>query len=185
MRTLLACQRREGEHGDVAIVLPHRLWLRERLRERPRTMHLGLCKHDLLHRLLRFHPRPARFAPPRAIVDRQLHADSVRLRDGKLRQVPPFGTPGQHSSGGRPRSDVENLRPSHTDALHGFQIKGDPNLADVAVAPVPPGVRLGGIGRSGKTFFEIVGKGLTGQCADYGDHSNSLFHLWLHFTGVR
>ena len=56
--------------------------------------------------------------------------------------------------------DVSQHEPADADAFHPFQILGDAVLRDVAHRPVPPGARLGGVGRIAEARLERVARSL-------------------------
>jgi len=57
---------------------------------------------------------------------------------------------------------IEHLHAGDVDALHPFQVGGDTFFRHVAIQPMPPDARLGGIRRIAKAVFECTG-GILGE----------------------
>lgn len=88
----------------------------------------------------------------------QFHAETVSLLNGKLGQLKPLGAAGLHRTVGHGLFDVEDLRTGDADAFHGLQIERDALLADVAVDPVPPCVRVGGGWRISEDLVKTISR---------------------------
>ena len=147
-----------SKHGDVAVEIKFCGRLRQTGAETRRAGHAQFAGRDALHRIGHRVPRAAAARPAGAVLHTQLEAQPVRLRHGELEIFPPFGTHKRHGAGGNAAVHVHDGRAAQADLLHRFEVGGDADLGDVAIHPMPPRLRLGGIRRGEKTGFKRVGR---------------------------
>ena len=174
----LVGRRPEGNDGGVAVVrgvgwhagatatrreIPDWTVVRRRrrqlLRETARAGHDRLTPHELLHRLLGLHPRPAGLGPAWRAEDRHFQPEPIGLRRRVAHRVQPLRSPepdlafdGLACAG----ADIRQLEPADADALHPLEVLRDAFPRDVAAGPVPPGPRPGRVRRTLEALLERV-----------------------------
>ncbi len=135
--------------------------LRQRAGERPATFDARLAPDELLHRLLRLHPRAARLAPARGAGDGRLQPQPVCELDRVTEGVLPLrGHVGDAllDHGVAEERGVEVLEAAEPDPLHPLEVAPDAFLRDVAVHPVPPHAGSCGRWRRHESLVERVGR---------------------------
>ena len=151
-----ASGRGKREHGNVTVKTEGHGRLRERGMEIRRAGHAHLAGHDALHGVGHRVPRAAATRPAGAVFHAEFEAQPVRLRHGEFEILAPFGTHKIHRAARDAAVHVHDGRAAEADLLHRFEVGGDAGLGDVAIHPMPPGLRLGGIRRIEKPRFQRI-----------------------------
>ena len=81
----------------------------------------------------------------------------MRRLHRKSKILAPFGTQERHVAARDAAVHVHNGRAAEADLFHGFEVGGEACFRDVAVHPMPPRLRLGGIGRVEEAGFQRIG----------------------------
>ncbi len=169
---LVAVRCRKGQHHHVAIELvlrllqlgrqcavakerwaPLRSW--EEIIEVFRPGDIDRACHNVLHRLLRLHPRPAAPGPARPGIQSHLQSQSFGLSDRVLEQRAPLGTHKLHRPARDAHIHLHHDHPADASPLQCLEVRGDALAGQVAIhhEPINPGPR--GLRRIAKALFQF------------------------------
>ena len=112
--------------------------------------------NHLLHRIVGGNPGATARRPPGTITDAHLQAETFRLRYGIPKQIPPGIAHVSNRSRRGALGDIAESKATKTSLFHGFKVAGDSRPRYMAIHPMPPCVRFGGIGRNAESSLQGV-----------------------------
>ena len=124
---------------------------------------------SLLHGLVgRDEGRTGR-GPARTIKDPHLQAEPFGFVYRVLKEIPPLLAGILDRPLGNSLVRVPEGESTETNAFHVFQVPGDRLTCDVAIHPMPPGVRLAGVRWIRESGRQVIGQAARRQHRQTGD----------------